>query len=149
MLIDTHCHLDATEFDADRAYVAGQASKQGVAIIVVPAIERRNFDAVIALSRQHANCVYALGIHPLFVDRASEADLATLEQYVIDHSPMAIGEIGLDYFITKDNRERQVHFFSEQLKIAKRHDLPVLLHVRRSVDDVLKYVRPAICRRCA
>jgi TatD DNase family protein len=141
MLIDTHCHLDAAEFDTDRAYVAEQASKQGVAVIVVPAIERQNFDAVIALSRQHGNCVYALGIHPLFVDRASEADLATLEQYVIDHSPMAIGEIGLDYFITKDNRERQIYFFSEQLKIAKRHDLPVLLHVRRSVDDVLKYVR--------
>jgi TatD DNase family protein len=141
MLIDTHCHLDAAEFDADRAYVAEQASKQGVAVIVVPAIERHNFDAVIALSRQHDNCVYALGIHPLFVDRAAEEDLTTLERYVTEHAPMAIGEIGLDYFITKDNRDRQIHFFTEQLKIAKRHDLPVLLHVRRSVDDVLKYVR--------
>jgi TatD DNase family protein len=141
MLIDTHCHLDAAEFNADRVQVINEAAKHGVAIIVIPAIARQNFDTVIELGRQHANCVYALGIHPLFVDQASEEDLVTLERYVVDHVPMAIGEIGLDYFITKDNRDRQIHFFTEQLKIAKRHQLPVLLHVRRSVDDVLKYVR--------
>ena len=141
MLIDTHCHLDAAEFDADRAHIVNEAVKHDVGIIVVPAIERQNFDTVIELSRQHAQCVYALGIHPLFVDRASEDDLVALERYVETHAPMAIGEIGLDYFITRDNRERQIHFFTEQLKIAKRHHLPVLLHVRRSVDDVLKYVR--------
>ena len=141
MLIDTHCHLDAAEFDTDRSQIARQALDQGVAMIVVPAIMRSNFDEVIALSRQHQNCSYALGIHPLFVDRSSEDDLNTLERYVETHQPVAIGEIGLDYFITKDNQARQIHFFSEQLKIAKHHDLPVLLHVRRSVDDVLKYVR--------
>jgi TatD DNase family protein len=141
MLIDTHCHLDAAEFDKDRGHIANQACIDGVAVIVVPAIERQNFDAVIELSRQHHHCVYALGIHPLFVDRASEGDLETLERYVIEHQPVAIGEIGLDYFITKDNEERQIHFFTEQLKIAKRHELPVLLHVRRSVDDILKYIR--------
>lgn len=141
MLIDTHCHLDASEFDVDRALIVDEAAKHGVGIIVVPAIAKQNFDAVIELSRQHVNCVYALGIHPLFVDQASEDDLIALERYVIDHAPMAIGEIGLDYFITKDNRDRQIYFFTEQLKIAKRHHLPVLLHVRRSVDDVLKYIR--------
>jgi TatD DNase family protein len=141
MLIDTHCHLDAAEFDADRNEVIEQAAAYGVAVIVVPAIERQNFDQVIALSHQHNNCVYALGIHPLYVDRASEADLETLERYVETHSPVAIGEIGLDYFITKDNQARQLHFFTEQLKIAKKHNLPVLLHVRRSVDDILKHLR--------
>ncbi len=141
MLIDTHCHLDAAEFDADRDEVVKQAAAHGVAVIVVPAIERQNFDDVIALSHQHSNCVYALGIHPLFVDRASEDDLETLERYVETHSPVAIGEIGLDYFITKDNQARQIHFFTEQLKIAKKYNLPVLLHVRRSVDDILKYLR--------
>ncbi|PPC93456.1 MAG: DNAase [Methylotenera sp.] len=141
MLIDTHCHLDAAEFDKDRSIVASQALAQGLGMIVVPAVERQNFEAVIELSRQHAHCVYALGIHPLFVDRASEDDLATLERYVSEYQPVAIGEIGLDYFVSKDNQARQTHFFTEQLKIAKHHNLPVLLHVRRSVDDILKYVR--------
>lgn len=141
MLIDTHCHLDAAEFDVDRIQIARKALEQGVAVIVVPAIERQNFEQVIALGHQHTNCVYALGIHPLFVDRASDGDLATLERYVGQHQPVAIGEIGLDFFITRENEARQVHYFTEQLKIASKHALPVLLHVRRAVDDVLKYVR--------
>jgi TatD DNase family protein len=141
MLIDTHCHLDAAEFDVDRDNVAIEAHKKGVAAIVVPAIVRGNFDAVISLSQQHKHCVYALGIHPMFVNQSQLEDLATLNTYVENHQPIAIGEIGLDYYVTKENSELQTHFFTEQLKIAKHHGLPVLLHSRHAVDDVLKYLR--------
>jgi len=143
MLIDTHCHLDAAEFDADRDAVALEALQQGVTSIVVPAVARHHFDDVIALSNKHKHCAYALGIHPMYVDDAHEDDLSVLSAYVAKHHPVAIGEIGLDYFVTKANIEQQTHYFTEQLKIAKQHDLPVILHVRNAIDDVLKYLRKA------
>jgi TatD DNase family protein len=141
MLIDTHCHLDASEFDADRSDIALQALQRGVSKIVIPAVARDNFDAVIALCNQYKHCAYALGIHPMYVDNAILQDIETLKSYVAQNNPVAIGEIGLDYFVTKTNIELQTYFFTEQLKIAKQHDLPVILHVRHAVDDVLKYLR--------
>lgn len=141
MLIDTHCHLDAAEFDADRNDIALLALQQGVSNIVIPAVACHHFDAVISLCHQHNHCAYALGIHPMYVGNATLDDLETLKTYVKDHHPVAIGEIGLDYFVTKNNIERQATFFTEQLKIARQHDLPVILHVRNAIDDVLKYLR--------
>ncbi|HSI38243.1 MAG TPA: TatD family hydrolase [Methylotenera sp.] len=141
MLIDTHCHLDAAEFDADRDNVALQAIQKGVSRIVIPAVARDNFDTVIALCDQHKNCSYALGVHPMYVDNATMDDIEVLKTYVAENNPVAIGEIGLDYFVTKSNIAHQTLFFTEQLKIAKQHDLPVILHVRHAVDDVLKQLR--------
>ena len=145
MLIDTHCHLDAAEFDADRNAVLGHARRNGVGAIVVPAIGVGNFDAVAALCRENPDCVYALGVHPMYVDRADADDLAALRARVArdrdDPQLVAVGEIGLDHFVPGLDRARQEAFFVEQLKIARDFDLPVLLHVRRSVDAVLKQLR--------
>lgn len=141
MLIDTHCHLDAAEFNLDRDIVALQALQQGVSKIVVPAVARENFDSVIALCQKHKHCSYALGIHPMYVTQASEGDVEILKSYVEKNSPIAIGEIGLDYYVTRNNIELQTIFFTEQLKIAKHHNLPVILHVRNAIDDVLKQIR--------
>lgn len=141
MLIDTHCHLDAVEFDVDRDVIVSEAEQQGVSGIVIPAVARNNFDAVIALCNQHKHCAYALGIHPMYINEALDGDIEVLKTYVKNNNPIAIGEIGLDYFETKANIERQAYFFTEQLKIAKQYDLPVILHVRHAVDDVLKYLR--------
>ena len=146
MLIDTHCHLDAAEFDVDRDLVIAQAVQQGISKIVIPSVTRNNFDAVIALCNQHKNCAYALGVHPMYVDSASGDDLETLKTYIEQYNPVAIGEIGLDYFVTneKNNPEhitRQTYFFTEQLKIAKQYNLPVILHIRHAVDDILKHLR--------
>src|SRR5450830_72865 len=141
MLIDTHCHLDAAEFDVDRDDIAQQALQQGVAKIVIPSIARDNFDAVIALCHRYKHCAYALGIHPMYVDSAAIDDIAILHAYVQQNNPVAIGEIGLDYFVTKNNTAQQAYFFTEQLKIARQFDLPVILHVRHAVDDILKYLR--------
>lgn len=150
MLIDTHCHLDAAEFDADRDAVAQQASEAGVQMIVVPAVEPNNFQSVIALSRQHPHCCYALGMHPMYVQNASPSHIKALGDLVAqtlsgENKLVAIGEIGLDFFVSqsneRENREIQEYFFAEQLKIAKEYDLPVILHVRRAVDEVLKHLR--------
>ncbi|MDI1308554.1 MAG: TatD family hydrolase [Methylotenera sp.] len=141
MLIDTHCHLDAPEFDEDRDNIAIQALKQGISIIVIPAVAREHFDAVIRICIKHQHCAYALGIHPLFVDKAQLSDIDTLKTFIEKNNPVAIGEIGLDYFVTKSNLQQQTYFFTEQLKLAKQYDLPVILHVRNAIDDVLKSLR--------
>jgi TatD DNase family protein len=146
VFIDTHCHLDAGEFAADRDAVALAALQNGVSMIVVPAVERANFSAVCSLADQHAHCAVALGIHPLFVDGAQADDVQFLAALVEkrlcgEKPPVAIGEIGLDFFVEGYIRERQEYYFVEQLKLARQFDLPVILHVRRSVDDVLKHLR--------
>ena len=149
MLIDTHCHLDAAEFAADRADVARQASQADVRAIVIPAIARGNFDAVRDLAHATAGGAYALGIHPLYVRDARDEDLAALRQAVAaamdDPRFVAIGEIGLDFFVEEiaagAQRARQEQFYAAQLDIAAEFGLPVLLHVRRSQDIVLKHLR--------
>ena len=149
MWIDTHCHLDAGEFAGEESLVAERAAQQGVSRIVIPAVERANFSAVATLAKQQVNCAYALGIHPIYVPQAEEGDLVALRCAVEAgmHDPrfVAVGEIGLDFFVPGFNdsplREKQEHFYNEQLKIARDFDLPVLLHVRRSHDTILKYLR--------
>jgi TatD DNase family protein len=149
MWIDTHCHLDAHEFGAESAAQAAQARAQGVSMIVIPAVEMANFAVVAQLAASVDNACYALGIHPIYVPQASEGDLQVLRERVgaamSDPRMVAIGEIGLDFFIPMLTepamREKQIHFFREQLKIARDFDLPVLMHVRRSQDVVLKHAR--------
>ena len=147
--IDTHCHLDAHEFGDASLAVAGRAGAQCVGMIVIPAVERGNFDIVKRLADGAPNASYALGIHPICVPRATDDDLLALRRRVEaslgDPRLVAIGEIGLDFFIPllcePAMREKQERFFREQLRIARDFDLPVLTHVRRSQDQVLKHVR--------
>jgi TatD DNase family protein len=141
MLVDTHCHLDAAAFDADRDNVVEAAQKAGVAALVLPAVERANFEAVLALGRRHPCCVPALGIHPMYVEHSSPEDLGVLRQLLATGGAVAVGEIGLDFFVEGYDRELQEWFFVEQLKLAREFDLPVLLHVRRAQDAVLKHLR--------
>ncbi len=141
LFIDTHCHLDAAEFDADRDAVAARARAAGVEVIVVPAVERANFSAVRETCRHQAGCFPALGIHPLYVNGAVPADLEVLRAEIAGQRPLAVGEIGLDFFVADQDRDRQAYFFSEQLKIARDAGLPVLLHLRRAQDAVLKHLR--------
>ena len=144
--IDTHCHLDAREFDADRPAVVARAGAAGVTMQVIPAVGVFNFDVVRALAHEHG-LAYALGIHPLCVERSPDEDLERLAQALSDHRDdprlVAVGEIGVDLFEPGlvAIRPRQEHFYREQLKIARRAGLPVLVHVRRSADAVLAGLR--------
>lgn len=140
-LVDSHCHLDASEFDADREAVVAAAQHAGVSHIVVPAIARFNFDAVLALAERYPCCVPALGIHPLYVDAAQPQDLDVLRDKLAAARPAAVGEIGLDYFVEGLDRAKQETFYVAQLKLAREFGLPVLLHVRKSVDHILKHLR--------
>ena len=147
--IDTHCHLDAHEFGQDAPGIAARAGAAGVSMIVIPAVERGNFDAVAQLAHKVPNASYALGIHPIYVPQARDEDLVALRRQVeaamSDPRFVAVGEIGLDFFIPllcePAMREKQERFFREQLRIARDFGLPVLTHVRRSQDQVLKHLR--------
>ena len=141
MLIDTHCHLDAAEFDADREAVHAAARAAGVEIIVVPAVEVSAFARTRETVSRYPGCVAAYGIHPLYVMQAADDDLAALRQWLLAERPVAVGEIGLDLYVAGIDPVRQEHFFVEQLRLARDFDLPVLLHVRRAVDAVLKQLR--------
>ncbi|MFZ6658724.1 TatD family hydrolase [Undibacterium sp. TJN19] len=153
MWIDTHCHLDASEFGGASLAMADQAAQAGVSGIVVPAVHVNNFEAVIELSRQRPACYFALGIHPMYVPTSKESDLQVLREKIASlmgqgnasSRLVAIGEIGLDYFVPaltqSPLREKQEFFYTEQLKIARDFGLPVLLHVRRSQDIILKHLR--------
>ncbi|HEY9280805.1 MAG TPA: TatD family hydrolase [Eoetvoesiella sp.] len=149
MLIDTHCHLDASEFAADRSDVIERAGAMGVRAIVIPAVDSASFGPVRDLAHAFAGGNYALGIHPMYVPQAIEADLHSLEVHIKasldDPRFVAIGEIGLDFFVpelAEDRmRAKQEMFYTAQLDLALRYELPVLLHVRRSQDIVLKHLR--------
>jgi TatD DNase family protein len=143
MWIDTHCHLDAQEFDADRNAVVARARAAGVAMAVVPAVHPAHFDQAVAVATQ-AGYAYALGCHPLWLDGVAEAHIDALRQRaraaLTDPRFVAIGEIGLDFYVPDADRVRQEWFYREQLKVARDLELPVILHVRRSADVLLKHL---------
>ena len=146
--IDTHCHLDAPEFAADWQAVRARATSQGVLHCVLPAVEVANFERVRALAHASGDS-YALGIHPLCVRTARDADLLLLDRELgasmRDPRLVAVGEIGLDFFVPElcesPWRERQEFFYEAQLKLARKYGLPVILHVRRSADRLLRGLR--------
>lgn len=140
-MIDTHCHLDASEFDPDRAQVQAAASAAGVHHIIVPGIAVDAFfkqkTIVAACPGAHA----AYGIHPLYVATANTDDLGTVRDWITRERPIAVGEIGLDFYIANPDIPRQTAFFTAQLKLAQEFDLPVILHVRSAIDAVLRELR--------
>ena len=142
--IDTHCHLDAPEFDADRPAVLARARAAGVALQVLPAVMAAHIDSVRTLAHAHG-LAYALGIHPLYVDRSADGDLDLLADALVryrdDPRLVAVGEIGLDFFVPGLDVARAERFYLAQLKLARDAGLPVILHVRRSADGLLKGLR--------
>jgi TatD DNase family protein len=143
MWIDTHCHLDADAFAADREAVLARAREGGVSMMVIPSVEVAAFAAVTQLAHRHGYA-YALGIHPLCTPQAAESDIERLREALDaahdDRRLVAIGEIGLDYVVEGLDNERQEWFYAQQLKLAREYRLPVILHVRRSADGLLKYL---------
>lgn len=144
MWTDTHCHLDAPEFAADRDAVVHRARAVGVTQLVVPAVAAAHFDGTREVAHRHSFS-YALGLHPLWLADATEADLEVLAQALQTHRDdprlVAVGEIGLDHFVPGLDLAKQERFYTAQLRLARQAGLPVILHVRRSADALLKALR--------
>jgi len=154
--LDSHCHLDAPEFDVDRRMVIQRAREQGVVGCVMPAVQAKDFLPMQKLAQEFQQA-YALGIHPLYVPQAQEQDLVFLAECIesalslnaygqrLDARLVALGEIGLDFFVPAlcepAMRDKQEFFYHAQLKMAQKFKLPVILHVRKSADELLKGLR--------
>ncbi|MBU3609109.1 TatD family hydrolase [Polynucleobacter wuianus] len=149
MWIDTHCHLDAPEFSDSLASIVSAAKEKNVQAILLPAVKAVDCPQVKKLASQYGNVipglVYTLGIHPLYTNQAHEEDIPYLEEQIIqslsDSRFVGIGEIGLDYFVEGLDPYKQEYFFHAQLDLAQKYQLPVILHVRRSQDAILKALR--------
>ena len=147
--VDTHCHLDAPELLANLPFILEESAQKGVQAILLPAVQASDFVHVKELAHQYAKqipgLVYTLGIHPLYIQRAKESDLQVLQEAIEanleDPRFVGIGEIGLDYFVEGLDPQRQDFFFQGQLDLAQQFQLPVVLHVRRSQDAILKALR--------
>jgi TatD DNase family protein len=149
MWVDTHCHLDAPEFSSSLTEIITAAREKDVRAILLPAVKVADTQHVQFLVSQYSNeipgLVYTLGIHPLYTNQAHESDLNLLEKQInkalSDPRFVGIGEIGLDYFVEGLDPHKQEHFFHAQLALAEQFKLPVILHVRRSQDAILKALR--------
>lgn len=140
-LVDTHCHLDDKAFDADRDEVLRHCHELGVDRIVVPAVTRSGWDALLNLCEQHPELAPALGLHPVYIEQHQQVDLDRLAQYLENPAVVAVGEIGLDFLIDNADKDKQEQYFDAQLDLAKQADLPVILHVRKAHDRVLGLLR--------
>ena len=140
MFIDTHLHLDAAEFDPDRAALWQQARQAGVSQAIVPAVSAANFAAV-GRMRSEFGVAVAYGLHPMYLAEHRDEHLALLADWLEHERPVAVGECGLDLFVPGLDPLRQQALLLAQLKLARRFDLPVILHVRRAQDQVLKCLR--------
>ncbi len=142
-IIDTHCHLDVDAFDQDRQQVLENARKLGVCGMVIPGIQKSDWSQLIALCKSEPDLYPALGLHPYFVDTHTPQDVTDLQQMIDQHHPLAVGEIGLDFYALETPREKQLSLFESQLKIAKAADLPVILHNRKAHDQMLVMLKKA------
>jgi len=145
MLIDSHCHLDFSDFHHDRATLLHQAFDAGIRRIVIPSIARKHWHRTLQLIGENCGVrLYpALGMHPFFMALHQESDLAVLDRLLSLKAGqiVAVGEVGLDFAKAKNNKEAQLALFEAQLQLAKKHQLPVILHVVKAHDQTLKLLK--------
>lgn len=136
-IIDTHCHLDFDEFAPDRDEVLTRARSKGICEFVIPAVKKSTWDSLIVMCAQSKDMHYALGLHPVFVADHDLKHVDDLRNYVSQHQPVAIGEIGLDFHDKSLQVDKQMELFELQLQLACDVRLPVILHARKAHEDVL------------
>ncbi|MCK4743978.1 MAG: TatD family hydrolase [Sulfuriflexus sp.] len=142
-LIDTHCHLDRDSFSKDRLEIIEHCREMGINKIVVPAIDQSGWLQLLMLCETQKGLYPALGLHPMFLSSHKDKDVKLLEKWIEDHRKqvVAVGEIGLDYYDKQLDRKRQQILFEAQLDIAQQADLPVILHVRKAHDRIIKTLK--------
>lgn len=140
-LIDSHCHLDAAEFAADRDAVIARARGAGVVAQIVPAIGAAHWPALAVLCAHEPDLYPAYGLHPAYLDDHRPADLTLLRERLAQGDAVAVGECGLDFFVDTLDAGQQRHYFRAQLELAREFDLPVIVHARRAVEEVIHTLR--------
>jgi TatD DNase family protein len=136
-IIDTHCHLDVAAFDADRPMVLQRAAERGVCGIVIPGVTAAGWGGLRDFCAGDSRLYPAYGLHPVYLEQHQPGDLQSLETWLEREPAVAVGEIGLDYYVEGLDHRRQQALFEAQLQLARAAGLPVLLHVRKAHDQVL------------
>jgi TatD DNase family protein len=140
-LIDSHCHLDVAEFDEDRDEVMQRARDAGITDFIVPAIDQPHWQQLSELSEQYEGIHAAYGLHPMFMDVHRPEHLAQLDAWLDQHPAVAVGECGLDFYIPDHDVEAQIALLEAQLLIARNQQLPVIIHCRRAMDQIISLLR--------
>ncbi|MDR2027784.1 MAG: TatD family hydrolase [Prevotellaceae bacterium] len=136
-MIDTHAHLYSEEFDADRDDTVKRAVEKGVSHIIIPSTSKDDFDAMMKLCNDYAEiCFPAVGLHPTSVKDGYVDELAFVEKQLDSNRFVAVGEIGIDCYWSTDYIVQQRDAFEKQVKLAERHNLPVIIHARNSFDEI-------------
>ena len=133
-MIDTHCHVYKEEMDNYKE-ILEECNKKNIKLII-NAVDINSSNEIIKLSKDYNNVYSAIGINYDSINSAKEEDLIKLEELLQKENVVAIGEIGIDYYWTKENKDKQIFFFKKQLELAKKYNLPVIVHARESVQDV-------------
>ena len=142
-LIDTHIHFDDERFDADRNTIYNRAINAGVSHMITPATTQARWSKILSLSKQYENVYPTAGLHPAFVNEHNDDDLQLLDESLQNNECIAVGECGLDGFIKDLDYKKQHHFFSHQIELAAKHDLPLIIHARNAVEDVILTIKSA------
>ena len=140
-IVDTHCHLDVIDFDVDRSQILKRCRQSGINKIVVPAIQSKTWPNILELCNAELGLYPAFGLHPVFLKQHQPDDIDKLENLLEKVRPIAVGEIGLDFYVKELDQKQQIALFEAQLLVAKKHKLPVILHVRKAHDQVLQLLK--------
>ncbi len=141
MLIDSHVHFDDPRFDLDRDAVYQRALEAGVEAMIIPAVSANSWDKTKTITDQYPNVFPAYGLHPYFIEQHKEQDLDQLRDWIKNEKPVAVGEAGLDFYLKDLDQIKQRVFFEAQIEIAKEFDLPIIIHARKAVEDVIKIIK--------
>lgn len=140
-LIDTHTHIYLPEFDDDRDVMMRRAKESNVETIIMPAIDSTTHNAMITVESTYDNCYSMIGLHPCSVNQDYEKELDVVKQYLAKRSFVAVGEIGLDFYWDKTFTKEQYAAFHKQIEIALEHDLPIVIHSRKAIDECIGVVK--------
>ena len=140
-LVDSHAHLDDASFDADRETVIERANHAGVESIIVPAVDATSWPRIKALCADHRPLFPAFGLHPMYLAQHAPGHVHELSSWLDDGIAVAVGEIGLDFHVTGLDQDLQRHYFSSQLRLARERDLPVIVHARGALEEVILTLR--------
>lgn len=136
-LIDSHCHLDDDRYDQDRDQVVERARALGIDRIVIPSTTANRWPKVKQVAESYEGMFPAYGLHPMFIEQHQLAHLSELDEWLEREKPLAVGECGVDFYHSRVDEKWQIQLFSEQLQLAINHHLPVIVHVRKAMDQVI------------
>ena len=142
MLIDTHCHIYLKDFDEDRKEMLAKAENEGVKLFLMPAIDKITYQLMRDVEKSYpGKCLAMMGLHPCSVKQGFEDEIAFVEKKLSESKFIAIGEIGLDFYWDKTFIDEQYVAFQQQIELALKHSLPIVIHSRNSIDECIQVVK--------